>query len=410
MKIQYPVEQLEKGMYVAELDRPWEGTPFLFQGFVIESDEDLAALRQHCKHVFVDDLQSSADQALQDKLHNAVRGTTITTVVFQEWSGMEKLRETLKRAERTTDEAVVTLTRFAESTVREKGEGYQQARTAVVKLIDDIAADPKTSQWMRILSKQDASISRHAVNTAALAVAFAADLGWDKQLQSIVGEGAMLHDVGMARVPLQVREKPGALSPAEYRLVKLHPAYAAKRLQDSEKIDPRILDIVRHHHERLDGSGYPDGLRDGEITPHVQLVAICDVYDSYTTAQPYRKQLTPSAAMRRLTQRSGTHFDKDLVERFIRSIGIYPLGSLVRLRNGAVGIIVASDEKRRLHPTVLLVRDAQGKPELPRRMLNLSFLESGALSQEYRIQEMLDPEDAHLDVRNILMQELQLLR
>lgn len=405
MKIQYPVENLEKGMYVAELDRPWEGTPFLFQGFVIESDEDLATLRQLCKHVFVDDLQSSQDQAVQDKLHKSVRGSAIT-VVFQEWSGTAKLRETLKRAELRSNEAVVTLTRFAESTVIEKGEGFQETRGAIVNLIDDIAADPNASQWMRILSKQETSIGRHAVNTTTLAVAFAADLGWDKQLQGVVGEGAMLHDVGMVKIPPQVLGKPAALNREEYRLVKLHPGYAAKRLEGSAKADPRVLEIVRHHHERLDGSGYPDGLRDGDIPAYVQVVSICDVYDSYTTPQPYRKQLTPSAAMRRITQRSGSHFDKDLVQRFIRSIGIYPLGSLVRLHNGALGIIVASDEKRRLHPTVLLVRNTEGKAELPRRVLNLAFIESGALSQNYRILELVDPETGQIDVREILMQEM----
>ncbi|MDE2459643.1 MAG: HD-GYP domain-containing protein [Gammaproteobacteria bacterium] len=407
MKIQLPVEKLEKGMYVAELDRPWEGTPFLFQGFTIEGEDDLAALRQQCQHVFVDDLKSSAEQALQDRLHTAVRGSAIT-VVFTEWEGAKKLRDTLKRIERKRDDVVTSLARLADSTLIEQDEQLQQTRGAVVQLIDDIAADPKTSLWMRILSEQDATIGRHAVNTSTLAVAFAAELGWDKELQSVVGEGAMLHDVGMARVPEKVRNKPGSLTAEEYRLVKLHPGYAAKRLEGGSKIDARILDIVRHHHERLDGSGYPDGLADGDIAPYVQLVSICDVYDTYTTVQPYRKQLTPSATMRRLTQRAGTQFDKELVEKFIRFIGIYPLGSLARLRNGGLAIIVASDEKRRLHPTVLLVKDADGKALRPRRTLNLAFIESGGLSDKYGITELIEPASVQIDVRDVLLQELQL--
>lgn len=407
MKIQLPVDTLEKGMYVAELDRPWEGTPFLFQGFIIEGEEDLAALRQQCRHVFVDDLKSSAEQALQDRLHTAVRGSAIT-VVFTEWEGAKKLRDTLKRIERKREDVVTSLARLVDSTLIEQDEQLQQTRGAVVQLIDDIAADPKTSLWMRILSEQDATIGRHAVNTSTLAVAFAVELGWDKELQSIVGEGAMLHDVGMSRVPEKIRNKPGPLTAEEYRLVKLHPGYAAKRLEGGGKLDARILDIVRHHHERLDGSGYPDGLAGGDIAPHVQLVSICDVYDSYTTAQPYRKQLTPSASMRRLTQRAGTQFDKELVEKFIRFIGIYPLGSLARLRNGALAIIVASDEKHRLHPTVLLVKDAEGKVVMPRRMLNLAFIESSGLSDKYGIAEIMEPESMQIDVRDVLLQELQL--
>ena len=407
MKIQFPVEKLEMGMYVAELDRPWEGTPFLFQGFVIESDEDLAALRQHCRHVFVDDLKSSTEQALQDRLHTAVRGSAIT-VVFNEWDGSQKLRDTIKRIERKRDDAITNLTRLADSAGIEQDEHLQQTRNTVVQLIDDIAADPKAGLWMRILSEQNATIGRHAVNTSTLAVAFAAELGWDKELQGIVGEGAMLHDVGMARVPDKIRNKPGPLTAEEYRLVKLHPGYAAQRLEGSAKFDKRILEIVRHHHERLDGSGYPDGLAGGDIPAYVQLASICDVYDSYTTPQCYRKQLTPSAAMRRLTQRAGSHFDKDLVEKFIRFIGIYPLGSLVRLRNDALAIIVASDETRRLHPTVLLVKDADGKMLMPRRTLNLAFIESGGLSDKYGIAEIMEPDSVHIDVRDILLQELQM--
>lgn len=407
MKIQLPVEQLEKGMYVAELDRPWEGTPFLFQGFVIESDADLAALRQHCRQVWVDDLKSSTAQALQDRLHSAVRGSAIT-VVFTEWEGAKKLRDTLKRIEQKRDDVVTSLARLAESAVGGQAEDLQQTRSAVTGLIDDLASDPTAGLWLRILSEQDASISRHAVNTSALAVAFAAELGWNKELQGIVGEGAMLHDVGMARIPEKIRNKPGAFTEEEFGLVKLHPVYAATQMENSGNFDSRILEIVRHHHERFDGSGYPDGLADGDIPPYVQLVSICDVYDSYTTPQCYRKQLTPSAAMRRLTQRSASQFDRSLVEKFIRFIGIYPLGTLVRLRSGVLAVIVASDETRRLHPTVLLVKDAAGQMLMPRRTLNLAFIESGRLSAKYGIDEIIEPESVQIDVREILLQELQL--
>ncbi|MGB9429824.1 MAG: HD-GYP domain-containing protein [Gammaproteobacteria bacterium] len=407
MKIKYSVEQLEKGMYVAELDRPWAGTPFLFQGFMIESDEDLSQLRQCCKHVFVDDLKSRADQAVQNKLHSAVRGSTIT-VEFREWEGVHKLRDTIKKLETKRDDVVVRLTSLADSDVIEKSESLRDTREAVVHLIDDIAADPKTSLWMRILSEQNATIGRHAVNTTTLAVGFAADLGWDTDLQGIVGEGAMLHDVGMSKIPEQIRDKPAALSPEEFKLVKLHPQYAAKRLEGNQGFDPRIVEIVRHHHERLDGSGYPDGLAGDTIPDYVQLVAICDVYDSYTTEQCYRQQLTSSAAIRRLTQRAGQHFAKELVERFIRWIGIYPLGSLVRLRNNALAIIVVSDEKKRMRPTVLLIRDPEGQAILPRRTLNLEYIESAGLLDQWGLSEIVDPATAKVDVRQILLQEMQL--
>jgi len=407
MKIQYRVEQLEKGMYVAELDRPWVGTPFMFQGFIIESDDELAQLKQLCKHVFVDDLKSSTDLKTQNKLHSAVRGSTIT-IEFQEWKGLEKLRETIKTIKRQSEDAVVRLTQFAESDSSDHREHLRDTREVVTHLINDIAADPKTSQWMRILSEQDATMGRHAMNTTTLAVGFAGALGWDAALQAVVGEGAMLHDIGMAKIPKQIRDKPGALSRNEFKLIKLHPGYAAAKLESNTGLDPRILEIVRHHHERLDGSGYPDGLQGDMIPDYVQLVSICDVYDSYITDQCYRGKLTSSAAVARITKRGTRHFNKDLIEQFIRWIGIYPLGSLVYLRNNSLAIIVASDETKRLNPTVLLVQDTDGKAVLPRRTLNLEFIESAGLSAQWGLRGIVDPGTVKIDVRQILLQELQL--
>jgi HD-GYP domain-containing protein (c-di-GMP phosphodiesterase class II) len=409
MKIQYRVEQLEKGMYVAELDRPWVETPFMFQGFTIESDEELEQLRRLCKHVFVDDLKSSNDLNIQKKLHSAVRGSTIT-IEFEEWKGLEKLRETIKKVKQQSDDTVVRITQFAESEgdTENHRTQYRETRGAVTRLIENIAADPKTSQWMRILSEQDATMGRHAMNTTTLAVGFAGALGWDTALQAVVGEGAMLHDIGMSKIPKQIRDKPGPLTKDEFKLIKLHPGYAATKLENNPGLDPKVLEIVRHHHERLNGSGYPDGLQGDMIPEYVQLVSICDVYDSYITDQCYRPKFTSSAAMARITKRGVKHFSKELVEKFIRWIGIYPLGSLVHLRNNSLAIIVASDEKKRLHPTVLLVRDTEGKALLPRRTLNLQFIESAGLSAEWGLHEIVDPKTVQIDVRQILLEELQM--
>ncbi|MGA9853328.1 MAG: HD-GYP domain-containing protein [Gammaproteobacteria bacterium] len=407
MKIQYSVDQLELGMYVAELDRPWIGTPFLFQGFLIENDEQLDQLRQLCKHVFVDDLKSSTDNLLQNKLHAAVRGSTIT-VIFEEWKGLDKLRRTIQSLEQKSNTIAVRLKTFVDGDATQKSEQLRDTRHAVAQLIDDVTADPKTGFWMRILSEQDEEISRHAVNTSVLAVGFAAELGWDVHLQEAVGQGAMFHDVGMAKVPARIRDKPAALSQIEFQLIKLHPGYAATRLEGNADIDSRIIEVVRHHHERLDGSGYPDGLSGDSIPDYVQLVSICDIYDSYTTDQAYRPKLMSSAALSRLTRRSAQHFDKTLVEKFIRWIGIYPLGSLVRLRNTSLAIVVSSDAAKRLRPVVLLVKGPDGKAILPRKTLNLEAVEQAGLGDEWSVQEIVDPLTVGIDVRSILLQELKL--
>lgn len=412
MKIRVPVEKLESGMYVAELDRAWIGTPFLFQGFLIEGEEELAQLRDCCKFVYVDDLQSSQESRVQNRLREMISGThsgkvSKITVEFETWQGLDKLRATLSKLDDKRTVAVTRLHELAQNAGNLSREQINETRSSVSGLIDEVSNDPKTSFWMTLLSEKDEAMGSHAVNVSVLAVGFAAYLGWDAEQQNIVGQGAMLHDIGMTRVPAWLINKPSRLTPQEFKLVQKHAALGAQLLGDIGGMDARIIEIIRHHHERPDGHGYPDGLTGEQIPEAVKLVRICDAYDSLTQDQPYRPGADSATALQKLMLAGEKEFDGQMVEAFIRWMGIYPLGSLVRLRNAYTGIVISSDPVRRLRPVVLLVKTPDKKNVWPRKTVNLEMLAHSPLGKDWAVESILDPRNAGIDVRRILLEEFQ---
>lgn len=414
MKIRLEVDRVRPGMYVAELDRPWIGTPFMFQGFLIESHEQIRQLRDCCRYVFVDDLQSRQDKEVQDVLRSAIgpirsgRIVKALTVEFEEWQGAARLRSTLERLNKTVERTRSRVETLFEDVRLGKSVQANDTRGAIRDLVESASRNPQTAQWMTILQSENQQIAQHSMNVSVLAATFARFLGWPETLLNVVSEGGMLHDAGMSRVPQWILEKKAPLNKREFDLVKMHSDYAARLLHSSGAYDPRVIEIIRHHHERIDGSGYPSQLRGNEIPLHVQLVSIVDVYESMTADKPYEASLTPSAALTRLHYRVGTHFDRQLVEAFIRCIGIYPLSSLIRLQNGALGIVVSSQEENRLKPVLLLVKGPNGKTLAQRRMVNLAALEAQGVNGGWAIDGIADADAEGIDPRRVMIEEFML--
>ncbi|HEX7047323.1 MAG TPA: HD-GYP domain-containing protein [Gammaproteobacteria bacterium] len=412
MKIKLDVGSLRLGMFVAELDRPWVGTPFLFQGFMIESPDELEQLRECARHVFVDDLESSQAREIQDALVTAagrVRSGRVSavTVEFEEWKGAAKLRRTLERLNNTVEKSRERIGNVLEDVRAGKSVQAKDTRVVATELVETVSRNPQTAQWMTILRSENQQIAQHSMNVSVLAAALGRFLNWNDALVSVMSEGALLHDAGMSRVPRWILDKPGPLSQREFLLVRMHADYAARLLEAEGDYDRRVIDIVRHHHERIDGSGYPAGLRGHDIPGYVQAVSIVDVYESMTAEKPYEAALSPSLALTRLHRRVDRHFDRYLVEAFIRCIGIYPLSSLVCLQNGALGIVISSQEENRLKPVLLLVRAPNGTFVMPRRMINLAMMEAQGMTG-WGIERIADPEAEKIDVRRILLDEFML--
>lgn len=202
--------------------------------------------------------------------------------------------------------------------------------------------------------------------------AFCHSMGMDVATIHDVALGALLHDIGKMRINLALLNKPGKLTEEEFRLIKSHVVLGSDLLRQMKDIPRITFDPVELHHERFDGSGYPQGLKGSDISQIGRMSAIIDVYDAITTDRCYSKLLSPADAVRKLFEWSKFHFDPELVQIFVRNVGIYPVGSLVKLESGRLGIVVEQRENGLLTPVVRVMFDAKRNYYLAPEDLDLS--------------------------------------
>jgi HD-GYP domain-containing protein (c-di-GMP phosphodiesterase class II) len=229
----------------------------------------------------------------------------------------------------------------------------------------------------------------------------------EKELQQL-GLGALLHDVGKMRVPGEILNKPGKLSKEEFEVMMTHPVEGHAMLANDYDLDPASLHIVLHHHERLDGAGYPNGLVSENIPMLTRISSIVDVYDAITSDRCYHDGIAPAEGLENLFKWAKGNFDVTLLERFIKCVGIFPIGSIVRLNTQEIGMVIATDEDRRLKPIVLLIIDSKGDLFQPRRLVNLSSTAWQESGTKMAIEDVLEPGSLGLDIRSVMEDELQI--
>lgn len=411
MRIKMDVDQVKLGMYIAELDRPWLESPFLFQGFVIDSEEDLKTLQEHCNYVFIDDVKSQDSEELR-KLFDVVRKESDGKIPLKEdprsQSSRESFSSNLDRASKTVERSRKGVIRFFNDIRLGKSIETEDAKAIVGELISEITYNTNTALWLTSLRSRNEASANHCLNVSILAIAFARHLGMPMERLQAIGLGALMHDIGLARVPDSILLKPGHLSKEEFEVIKKHPRDGSHVLKLTGQLPEEALDIVLHHHERLNGRGYPEQLSGDQIGQGVRIVAIADVYDSLTSDKPYRDAVAPQDALTMMHKRSEEDFGRQLMEEFIKCVGIYPIGSLVVLNTGALGVVVSSNPEARLKPLILLVRDENGKDVYPRKLVNLAVLGSHGAGHNWSVSRVVNPNDYGVDVSAIAADEMNL--
>jgi HD-GYP domain-containing protein (c-di-GMP phosphodiesterase class II) len=409
MQISLRVDQLTKGMYVAELDIPWLDSPFLFQGFTIETDDELDLLAKHCRHVVVDDMKSRDSIVLRRLLSLEMRAATRPAaandvVVLEEVGALRRaLNRVDERHERGRSQMISAIDDVRLGRILET----RDAKAFVGDLVSAIASDAGAAWLLSSLRERSPQLADHCLNTAIIATAFAQHLGYGRERCEVVGLGALLHDIGLARVPKAVLEKAGELDVHEYALVKLHPAHGERILNESRgDLDRDALDIVLLHHERVNRRGYPRKLEAACLPEHAQVVALADVYDSMISRRPYAAPRSPQEALSMINSRSGIDFEPRLVAEFIKCVGIYPAGSPVQLMNGALGIVVSSRPEHRLTPTLLMVRDPAGREILPRKTVNLKLLTDATRRAGWSVARIVDAAAHGINVGAVIREAL----
>lgn len=338
------VDQLKVGMFVKDLDCGWLDHPFLIGSFKIKSEEELKKVQgSNIKIAYIDSEKGVDIDPPKTKK------PTVQIVANKK---PHKSRVTPEKHEKKVDaasEALKAKAIYKEATgvVRTMMEDVRLGQQMDVARVDPVAERMIQSVFRnqyafngisRIKTKDDYTFM-HCVSVAGLMVTFAKTLGLDEETMHQVAVGGLVHDVGKIMVPDKVLNKPGKLTDDEFVVMKDHVTHSREILADNEGISDIARDVALLHHERVDGTGYPLGLKGDEISLIGKMAAIVDVYDALTSIRVYKSAWDPAMALKKMLEWSSTHFDRALVEKFIRCLGIYPLGSLVELESGKLGIV-----------------------------------------------------------------------
>lgn len=358
-RVRLPVDLLQSGMKVVKLDRPWTEVPVLFQGFTLQTEAEARVLRQYCAWVVVEDEAEKLAPILDQIPHLKQR----TTEPLQETRTLE---QELPRAADTWSRTQ----QFVEKAIRDIEQHNDlelaSARPLIRSCVDSVKANASAMFWMARIKHRDAYTAEHCLRVAIFTVAFARFLGLPEDDLEVAGMCGLLHDIGKLRVPDEILNKPGPLSPQEYEVMRKHTTLGHELLKQDPSLDPIISDVTLHHHERIDGRGYPQQLPEWQISRFARLIAIVDAYDAMTSDRCYRDGMSPADAVRILYKNRAQQFDADMVEAFIRMIGIYPPGSLVELNTGEVALVVSTHPGRKLKPKVEILLDNNRHPITPR--------------------------------------------
>lgn len=392
-RIPIDTSKLSIGMYVAMLDRPWLETPFIFQGFEIKDRFEIEQLQSYCGQVFVDVARGTLTEA---QVRALAVGNRMSAQAAREkareeaesgWLvrlgrrlGLGALFGKRKRGTDDTYRILATVRQEAplarkawERAVFEYRHLFQRTRRAgavdievitknVLPLIQSILRNPNAMAWTVFAGKRSGRIYSRAVATAVWAVLFGRHLGADRKVLESLAIGGLLLDIGNVTLPDELLQAEGAISQLEYQQVPKHVEAGMHILNRSLGVDPIVFEMVQYHHERCDGSGYPQGLAGSDIPPYGRIAGIVDCYDAMTTRTSYSPALAGYDAARQLNEMRHQQFHAEVVTQFLHTIGMFPNGSVVELSDGSVGLVLEQNRGNPLQPKVLLLRSSQGTP------------------------------------------------
>jgi HD-GYP domain-containing protein (c-di-GMP phosphodiesterase class II) len=450
--------ELKVGMFVADLDRPWVDTPFLLQGFLIENEEQILALRTHCEYVIVDRARSTgsefeappasapgpartpagplptrpaaspasdagkvthltppqpgdkpmrtarfpasvpyrsrrggAVEAVEDdepglfgRLFGRLKGTKRSNervaaapvaeapretpqefaaraellppgIQVQTYVDQVSVEDEVPRAQAAVEHASSLLDKLVHDIRLGQSFEIERVEEIVGDMVESIVRNPDAAMWIARLREEDIATYGHGLQVSVYLTSFGRHLGFPKaQLEQLAQIGLLL-DIGKIKLPRFLLEKQGRYTAEEYEEAKRHVQHSVEILTHTENIDPEVLEGIEQHHERMNGSGYPNGWVGDEIGIYGRMAGIVDTFAALTNHRPYAAASSSYEALRSISGWAGDFFHEPLVQQFVSSIGVFPVGSLIELSTGEVAIVVAHNKVRRLKPRVLVV-------------------------------------------------------
>ena len=403
MKIKVDTKDLQVGMYVSELDRPWLETPFLFQGFAISSQGDINELCRCCGYVFIDEDKSKYKKESLLSSHVPEEGATkLPEIKVRRPEHKVPVEEEISEARKVralAEEQVSTLINQARGG---KALDIQQANIVVKNITESLARSPDAMVLLGSMKSHERASEAHAMNTSILCITLGRFMRFSPKMVEELGLAALLHDVGEVKIPVELIRS-GSKTHQEAELVKKHTEFGAEILIHSKGLPNSVIDVAYSHHEQIDGKGYPRGLLPEKISTFARIVAIVDTYDRLTQGRD-EQSISATEALRYLYLYRDKIFDGRITEAFIKCLGIYPVGSLVELETGEVGIVISVRPGELLFPRLLLVRNRDKKPFDQPRIMNLAMFAKSDPGK-HTVKQVLAPDAYGIDMRSYLLNE-----
>jgi HD-GYP domain-containing protein (c-di-GMP phosphodiesterase class II) len=360
---------LEKGMFVSRLDRDWVGTPFPFQGFYIESEQDLDLIGSYCTSVFIDVLKGlDPDEPLLTLDRSAPSVFPPRAATYE---NSVALTEEMPKARKAHAVLHHVASRIEADVRAGKRLSPSDVRDAVEPMVQSLLRNADALFWLLSLMRRDDYAYSHAVNCSALAAAFGRHLALPREVLVELATGGFLLDIGMATLPESLLAKADVLTADEVVTMRGHVGAGVRLLEESGITGQWVRDMLAHHHERHDGSGYPGRLAGDAIPLAGRMAAVIDTYDAVISDRPHCRGESRHGALQTLYRGAERFYQGEVVEQFLQCLCVYPTGSLVELSTGEVAVVMAQNHARRLRPRVMLLLDPAKKPYRPFRDIDL---------------------------------------
>jgi HD-GYP domain-containing protein (c-di-GMP phosphodiesterase class II) len=354
------VAELQLGMFVCRLDRPWEETPFLLQGVALTRLEDIETLRRLCSEVWID-----TRRVVPPDTPQALTRTDVSRHRFSSrmtYTDLAPVEEEAPRARAAFEQASQIVNGLFEDVTSGRELSVEHVEQAVRPLVSTVLRSADAFFLVEGLRRSDSYSYSHAVSCSALAAAFGRHMGFDEETIFSLAAGGLLMDVGKTRLPEELLQYQGSLAPSEVDVIRSHVGHGLALLAEAGIANLDVLDIVRTHHERHDGSGYPEGLAGNVIPITGRMLGIVDSYDAMSSARPYRAAISRHQALQQIYAARNRLYQAEMIEQFQVCLGVYPTGSLVELSTGEVAIVMAQNQVRRLRPRVAILSAPNKQP------------------------------------------------